>query len=470
MRPTGSDNAVPPAREVAPACPVFLRWVASGAAVLENRVMLEPTRISAGRILIVMPNWLGDAVMATPFLRSIRRLYSHAHIAALGRPLVQPVLSGLELVNEPLAYWVGGSGKPDARKTAAMLARKNFDLAILLPNSFRSSWILWRAGIPRRLGYNREYRRALLTDTINPVGRSPDEIQLQLARGAVRKLMLRQTVPDDAVLCPDGRTGWQLESAGPVIALTPSPLAVWRARRHNFQPLSAIDYYLRLAGYLGGQTDDRTMLLGMTPAETAEANSVLAQAAISSMDSYMLLFPGANFGASKCWPSERFAAVARQVADAAGPFNGRVLIASAPAEKPLVDALLASLSGANDIRRRVVALYTLNAGRGVSLGALKELVRRANLVLCNDTGPRHFAVAMGTPLVTLFGPTDPRWAETFYNQEIQLSLPVPCGPCQLKKCPTDHRCMNLLDVPMVMAAIERQWRQLRPSAEPGGDH
>ena len=111
--------------------------------------MLEPTRMSAGRILIVMPNWLGDAVMATPFLRSIRELYPKAHIAAIGRPLVQPVLSGLELVNEPLAYSVGSSAKPDARQTAAMLARKKFDLAILLPNSFRSSWILWRAGIPQ---------------------------------------------------------------------------------------------------------------------------------------------------------------------------------------------------------------------------------------------------------------------------------------------------------------------------------
>ncbi len=431
--------------------------------------MLDPIRISAGRILIVMPNWLGDAVMATPFLRSIRELYPRAHIAAIGRPLVQPVLSGLEMVNEPLAYSTAGGEKPDARKTSAMLARKKFDLAILLPNSFRSSWILWRAGIPRRLGYNREYRRALLTDTINPVPRSPDEIQLQLARGAVRNLMRQHAVSSDAVLRSDGRTGWQLESAGGVQTLVPSTLALWRARRHNFQPLPTIDYYLRLAGYLGGRTDDRMMRLGMTSAETTEARSVLAEVGIGSVDSYMLLFPGANFGASKCWLPERFAAVARQIADSAGPFNARVLIASAPAEKPLVDALLASLAGADDVRHRVLALYRLNAGRGVSLGALKELVRQANLVLCNDTGPRHFAVAMGTPLVTLFGPTDPRWAETFYSQEVQLSLPVPCGPCQLKKCPTDHRCMNLLEVGMVMSAIQRQWRQLRPSAGAGGD-
>ncbi|MEL6795413.1 MAG: glycosyltransferase family 9 protein, partial [Planctomycetota bacterium] len=46
---------------------------------------------------------------------------------------------------------------------------------------------------------------------------------------------------------------------------------------------------------------------------------------------------------------------------------------------------------------------------GGTLGGLKALVRRAALMVTNDTGPRHFAAAMGTPLVTLFGPTDHRW-------------------------------------------------------------
>ena len=82
---------------------------------------------------------------------------------------------------------------------------------------------------------------------------------------------------------------------------------------------------------------------------------------------------------------------------------------------PIVDAILAALpSGQN----QVYALPKMNDGKGVSLGgAGAELVRRARLMICNDTGPRHFAAALGTPVVTLFGPTDPRWAETFFEKE-----------------------------------------------------
>ena len=430
--------------------------------------MVEQRRIHADRILVVMPNWLGDAVMATPFLRSLRQIYPQAHIAALGRDLVLPVLHGLNLLDETLVYPLSSNGKPAARATAAMLVRRQMDLAILLPNSFRSGWILWRAGIPRRLGYNREYRRPLLTDSINPIPRSEEEIKLQLARRAVRKRMAKEPLGPDAILLPDGPNNWRLQNAGEshrYIGVPTSILSRWRARQHNFQPLPTIDYYLQLSDYLGGSTDDRRMVLGVTAQELVQARQALTELGIGAGDSFMLLFPGANFGAAKCWMPERFAAVARQVANPEGPFNARVLIAAAPSEKPLVDAVLAALDGTGNMNRRVVALSDMNHGRGVSLGALKELVRQANLVLCNDTGPRHFAAAQNTPLVTLFGPTDPRWAETFYEMEIQLSVPVPCGPCQLKKCPTDHRCMTALGVPMVLSAIEKQWRRLRPAAE-----
>ena len=50
------------------------------------------------------------------------------------------------------------------------------------------------------------------------------------------------------------------------------------------------------------------------------------------------------------------------------------------------------------------------------------------------------------PTVTLFGPTDPVWAETFYEKERIVRVDVPCGPCQLKVCPIDHRCMKGITV------------------------
>jgi heptosyltransferase-2 len=56
-------------------------------------------------------------------------------------------------------------------------------------------------------------------------------------------------------------------------------------------------------------------------------------------------------------------------------------------------------------------------------------------------------------VVTLFGPTDPIWAETFFDREKIVRIDVPCGPCQLKKCPIDHRCMTGITVDMVKTAV-----------------
>src|SRR6185295_1023389 len=106
-------------------------------------------------------------------------------------------------------------------------------------------------------------------------------------------------------------------------------------------------------------------------------------------------------------------------------------------------------------------LAELNGGNGISVGSLKEIVRRSRLMICNDTGPRHFAAAFGVPVVTLFGPTDPVWPETSCAKETIVRRAVPCGPCQLKKCPIDHRCMKRITVDMVMAAATPAWEQAK---------
>jgi heptosyltransferase-2 len=89
---------------------------------------------------------------------------------------------------------------------------------------------------------------------------------------------------------------------------------------------------------------------------------------------------------------------------------------------------------------------------GVTLGSLKEIVRRCDLMVTNDTGPRHIAAAMDVPVVTVFGPTHPQWSEIYYPKERQVSIKVFCGPCQKKICPLDHRCMTGVTPAMVWEA------------------
>ncbi|NNM85397.1 MAG: glycosyltransferase family 9 protein [Phycisphaerales bacterium] len=453
--------------------------------------MNQQPRIPAQRIVVIMPNWLGDAVMATPFLYALRQLYPQSHIAGLANSLAMPVLSGLSLLDAAISYPPRpGKKKSSIAATAALLRREHFDLAVILPNSLRSALAVWQANVPRRLGYAREYRSLLLTDTLCPKHRCDNDLDLQWARNFARRLIenrtkalahkatsntraqARKTPPDCVSLEPaaghahrfnflmhhdDGSSFTQRGHFGPL----QRPLA----RYHNYQPAPVIDYYLQLAGYLGSNEQSRTLRLGVTEGERAEAQSALAAMGIGSQQPYAMVFPGANFGSSKCWPAERFAEVSARISNPAGPIAARVIIAGSPAERPLIDAILRNAINQSDmsvLNRQIVPLAAVHDGRGVSLGAVKALVRQAALMLCNDTGPRHFAAAFGVPLVTLFGPTDPRWAEIFYVGERQLSVPVPCGPCQLKRCPIDHRCMRAIGVEQVWKTVLEQWQRTQP--------
>ncbi len=91
------------------------------------------------------------------------------------------------------------------------------------------------------------------------------------------------------------------------------------------------------------------------------------------------------------------------------------------------------------------------SNKGLTLSGLKEIVRRCDLMVTNDTGPRHIAAAMDVPVVTIFGPTHPEWTEIYYAKERQVAVKVFCGPCQKKVCPLDHRCMTRVTPAMVYA-------------------
>src|SRR5262249_23130599 len=127
-----------------------------------------------------------------------------------------------------------------------------------------------------------------------------------------------------------------------------------------------------------------------------------------------------------------FAALAREFVDRRG---SAVLVLCGPAEVPLAREIQ-KLAGRS-------AVHTL-ADFPPSVGLTKACVRRADLLVTTDSGPRHFAAAFCRPLVTLFGPTHIGWTEPYYPRAVHLQKTVECGPCQLRVCPLDHRCMKLL--------------------------
>lgn len=111
-------------------------------------------------ILIRATNWVGDAVMSLPALRALRERYPSARMTILARPWVAD-LYGRESFCDELIAWPGYKFP-----ILAELRARNFDCAILLQNAFGAAAIVALAGIPKRVGYNRDGRGWLLTDAV----------------------------------------------------------------------------------------------------------------------------------------------------------------------------------------------------------------------------------------------------------------------------------------------------------------
>jgi len=154
-------------------------------------------------------------------------------------------------------------------------------------------------------------------------------------------------------------------------------------------PSSQIASYQRL---VDPDAPEGTPTLAVTDEDRAAAASVMP----SSHTPFVVLGPGAAKREDKRWPPERFAAVANGLH---ARFGWTTVIAGSASERTLTHSIASTCDG---------PVIDLAAASG-SLGALKAIAADAELVISNDTGPRHVALAVGTPVISLFGPTDHRW-------------------------------------------------------------
>ena len=149
--------------------------------------------------------------------------------------------------------------------------------------------------------------------------------------------------------------------------------------------------------------------------------------------------PGAAFGPSKRWPVERFAAVADRLTQEA---DAQCVLLTGPGEEDTRDAI-----------RRLVKHELLICDEGrPTVDTLKATVSLLKLLVCNDSGPRHVAIAMGVPAICVMGPTRPVYTEGPYESGRVLRVDVDCGPCQQPICKTDHRCMTRVSPDRVVEA------------------
>lgn len=115
-----------------------------------------------------MPNWLGDAVMATPALQSLHRLFPNASITILVRESLAELFAACPFAQEviPQPKVSGGRKVSQLFSIASDLKKRKFDLAVCFPHSFSSAMMFWLAGIPERVGFFAEGRKIFLTRSL----------------------------------------------------------------------------------------------------------------------------------------------------------------------------------------------------------------------------------------------------------------------------------------------------------------
>jgi heptosyltransferase-2 len=160
----------------------------------------------------------------------------------------------------------------------------------------------------------------------------------------------------------------------------------------------------------------------------------------------VILVPGGAFGPSKLWPSERFAQIADRLIE---QYQATVVLSVAPnrQEIQIADRIC------QHARKTLIHLGQVR----LEIGELKALLGRADLVITNDTGPRHIAIALKRKVITLFGPNNPQWTQTGCKDEIQIIGAGPCVPCDRPMCrQPQHYCMESITADQVFEVAQKQ--------------
>jgi heptosyltransferase-2 len=152
--------------------------------ILEYRVESTKYRVQSNykRILIVRTDRIGDVLLSTPVIKTLRGNYPNAYIAAMVSPYAKDIVDGNPYLDEVIIYDKEGSHKSWRRslKFAQNLKKKRFDLALVLHPTNRVHLVTFFAGIPRRIGYDRNFR-FLLTDRIKHTKQLGQKHELEYA-------------------------------------------------------------------------------------------------------------------------------------------------------------------------------------------------------------------------------------------------------------------------------------------------
>jgi heptosyltransferase-2 len=199
-----------------------------------------------------------------------------------------------------------------------------------------------------------------------------------------------------------------------------------------------VDYYLGLARAVSAEVTQPSISIEANDEEKIQAARLLAAEGIAPGRRYLVLNPGAAYGSAKRWNEEGFANA------------GDILAAELDVDVAIIGSQ-AERSIAENIQKLMRSRVAVLSGR-TTLETLIGVISGSSLVLTNDSGPMHVAVALGIPTVAVFGATDDVVTGPWGPHARVVREPVECSPCMLRECPIDHRCMTRVSADAVCRA------------------
>jgi heptosyltransferase-2 len=330
---------------------------------------------------------VGDTILTYPTVQQLKRLFPQSHLAILASDHLVDLWKTFPYIDEVIPFQPQ-NGLASIRvdlKLSHSFKRKNFDLALILPRSFRSAFQIYLARIPIRIGYQDEGRSLFLT---HGIPRTEEVLHVHRVRYYQRLLQPFGEITN----CPPPRIFLREED-----------------RRWAGQ-------ILRDFGILNGR-----LLIGMNP--------------------------GASYGLAKCWSPTRFGELGKRLSK---KWKAAVLLFGKEGEKSIAQEIVQQIGGEGiDLTGKTHLLQ------------LAALLERCHLLVSNDTGTMHVATGVGTPVVAIFGSTDPNTTGPWGDEHRIVKRDIPCSPCLKRICPVDHRCMDLITVEEVEEVVDHKLAELK---------
>ncbi|MFC1698671.1 glycosyltransferase family 9 protein [Candidatus Omnitrophota bacterium] len=321
---------------------------------------MDKSKIS--RILIVNLSNIGDAVLTTPVVQSLRDNFPHAHLAVLVGPRAFGVFKSDRRINQKIIYDKSITWKNKLALTNR-LRHDNYDLVVDLRESFFSILLGSR------------YRTSVILK------------------------------PPKSLLHMKDRHLWKVSSLGLTVDNTQGPSVE-----------------------LGAE-------------EQLNVSKLLKKWQVKNNQVLIALAPGAR-NKTKRWEKQAYAQLIEKLK---GSYNARIINVGDSDDRPLVEEIISSIRP-----------QPINACGRTEIGELAYLLTKCKLLISNDSAPMHLAWAVGTPVVSIFGPTDDRKYGPRGPKDVVIRKILDCAPCGKSLCFKGTRdCMKLINVDQVFAACQK---------------